>query len=581
MSDKSVSLQDVNSFIRQKADVSFLYVGPDKLVKSVIQVDLLDQEKAVLSLRVLEKTFGVDTDLVKNGMIQVFGPGFNWVQISLSETKLGNETFKKMLNRSIADSDTRVFVFRIPSTGFTQSKFIWLWQVSRLFKKINPVLAQDAEALKVLKRNAGSLWDKHQHLAMTQTWSSIELLQFSQFLNMLMDIIVLNPKKREEIGEAGFVNLTEMIAQEPPSVLTGSQRTDDGDDAAFFNFPGFNEILKIAFRFSQTDIAAEIQKLELDSKRLGKTGEIQNKNARQNWGLVSPTESVSSEDLKRGYKEVEHPKNRDLVFKFYFLDHEKTKYQTLLRHAMEVLAGPFGYKFQDLLAEGNYYADGSKNGIGFHGDIERGGMGKEMMKSSDHTGTVVGFSGGAERDLAYCPYFGGKPIGVKAPTDSDLPDWCRLKDVVLKKTSKRGEQKIMTTYRYKVATAQIGQGSWYIMSSKAIGKDWKKSATFATWRHAAGATTYTKIVPSQATLKKGQASFCLTWSAVSEHDSSAPELQEQSALSLNFPQSQKVNTLWTSSSAPVTQATIKKSNGKKKKKKKNSAAQPRKKIRTS
>jgi hypothetical protein len=576
MSDQSVSLKQVNSLLNS-VTLSFLYVGPnDKLVQDKIDLDLRNREKTVLSSRVLKELFGVNPDFVSDGKIQVLGPGFKWKPISLNETKLGNVTFEKMVKRCIADSANRVFIFRIAAAGFTQSKFVWTWQVSHLFKKANPPFGKNPAAIKELKRDATSLWDEYKHVMVTQTWSCKELQRFSEYLNKLVGIVVLDEKKRQKIGEAGVVNLTKMIAREPPTVLTGSQKVDDGDGAAIFNFPGFNKLLKLAFGFSQTDVSKEIQKLKLDSKRMGKKGDIQNKNARQNWGLVSQTQSVSSQELKRGYKEVKHPKNHDLVFKFYLLNHDKTKYQTLLRHAMQVLAGPFGYKFQDLLAEGNYYADGSKNGIGFHGDVERGGSGKEMMKSSEHTGTVVGFSGGARRDLAFCSYFGGKPIGVKAPADSDLPDWCRLKDVMLKKTSKLGEERISTTYRYKVAAAQIGQGSWYIMSSKAIGKDWKKGATFATWRHAAGATTYTKIVSSQATIKKGQPSFCLTWSAVSEHDSSAPELQEQSALSLNFPDSQKVNSLWTRS-PPVTPATTKKSNGKKKK---NSAAQPRKKLRT-
>lgn len=88
----------------------------------------------------------------------------------------------------------------------------------------------------------------------------------------------------------------------------------------------------------------------------------------------------------------------------------------------------------DLKAEGNYYYDNTKCGIGFHGDSERK--------------IVIGVRLGDESPLHYQWYHQSKPVG---------------KRIKLK----------------------LGHGDIYIMSAKAVGNDWKKK-TIYTLRHAAG-----------------------------------------------------------------------------------------------
>ncbi len=94
-------------------------------------------------------------------------------------------------------------------------------------------------------------------------------------------------------------------------------------------------------------------------------------------------------------------------------------------------------------AEGNYYYDISKCGIGFHGDTERR--------------LVVGARMGESLPLDYQWFYQCKPIGSR----------CRL---------------------------ILGDGDIYFMSDKAVGYDWKKRSMI-TLRHAAGCEKYLTIAP--------------------------------------------------------------------------------------
>eukprot|EP01061_Rhynchopus_euleeides_P002206 TRINITY_DN11697_c0_g1_i1.p1 TRINITY_DN11697_c0_g1~~TRINITY_DN11697_c0_g1_i1.p1 ORF type:complete len:414 (+),score=124.10 TRINITY_DN11697_c0_g1_i1:149-1390(+) len=100
-----------------------------------------------------------------------------------------------------------------------------------------------------------------------------------------------------------------------------------------------------------------------------------------------------------------------------------------------------GDKAKSLKAEGNFYYDTSKCGIGYHGDAERK--------------IVVGVRLGASLPLCYSWFQRSKPVGQK-------------KELV------------------------IGGGDLYVMSEKTTGFDWrlKKKATL---RHAAGCSKFTKL----------------------------------------------------------------------------------------
>lgn len=96
-----------------------------------------------------------------------------------------------------------------------------------------------------------------------------------------------------------------------------------------------------------------------------------------------------------------------------------------------------------LVAEGNYYYDVQKTGIGFHGDTERR--------------VVVGVRLGATIPLVLRWFHQGQPVSPP---------------IVI----------------------HLGHGDMYVLSEKAVGTDWKKK-TVRTLRHAAGAAKYTKSYP--------------------------------------------------------------------------------------
>ena len=100
-----------------------------------------------------------------------------------------------------------------------------------------------------------------------------------------------------------------------------------------------------------------------------------------------------------------------------------------------------GHKAEQLEAEGNYYYDLSKCGIGYHGDAER-------MK-------VVALRLGASMELCYAWFQNSKPIS---------------------------QRKIITLHH----------GDMYFMSQKATGQDWKKKV-IPTLRHAAGCQKFTRL----------------------------------------------------------------------------------------
>ena len=110
----------------------------------------------------------------------------------------------------------------------------------------------------------------------------------------------------------------------------------------------------------------------------------------------------------------------------------------------ETLPTLFGEKANNLLAEGNYYFDLEKTGIGFHGDSER----------KDVIGVRTGEDEESGFPLHYQWFQNRNPIGERVQIE-------------------------------------LKNGDIYVMSEKAVGRDWKRSKNgLLTLRHAAGGPKY-------------------------------------------------------------------------------------------
>lgn len=114
---------------------------------------------------------------------------------------------------------------------------------------------------------------------------------------------------------------------------------------------------------------------------------------------------------------------------------DESKGLTTIRNKLHLYLGD---KAKSLKAEGNKYYDTTKCGIGFHGDAERK--------------IVVAFRTGESMALRYLWFLNNQPIG-------------------------------------EPVTLTINGNDMYIMSSKAVGTDWKKRL-IPTLRHAAGCEKY-------------------------------------------------------------------------------------------
>lgn len=106
----------------------------------------------------------------------------------------------------------------------------------------------------------------------------------------------------------------------------------------------------------------------------------------------------------------------------------------LLDHIRQNLSKILKTKGEGLYAEGNHYYDVNKTYIGFHGDSERK--------------IVVALRLGASFPLIYQWYFRSEPVG-------------------------------------KRFVFELEHGDMYVMSEKAVGRDWKKRSQY-TLRHGAG-----------------------------------------------------------------------------------------------
>lgn len=176
---------------------------------------------------------------------------------------------------------------------------------------------------------------------------------------------------------------------------------------------GLSAICPVNDFFSEQDV------LEKDRKAL-MYGRVVNKTARYN---------LCFDDSAR---DPDYPNGKGRIISFNDVPN--------LQRVRNMLPDIIGDKATELKAEGNYYYDITKCGIGFHGDTERR--------------IVVGVRVGAPMLLRYRWFFKSNPFGPNM-------------DFIL------------------------GNGDMYIMSTKAVGTDWK-TKKIPTLRHAAGCDKFTK-----------------------------------------------------------------------------------------
>jgi hypothetical protein len=170
---------------------------------------------------------------------------------------------------------------------------------------------------------------------------------------------------------------------------------------------------------SPDSLYQEMKSLKWDTKALMR-GRVVNKHARHNLCFADFSQEP---DYDRGKGRV--------------IDFEEVK---CLREIRDYLPSYLGPKGEYLLAEGNYYYDAKKCGIGYHGDRERK--------------KVAACRVGASMNLMWRWFHRGKPI---------------QEPIVI----------------------ELNHGDMYVMSEKAVGTDWY-SSSIPTLRHAAGAEKFTR-----------------------------------------------------------------------------------------
>ncbi len=218
--------------------------------------------------------------------------------------------------------------------------------------------------------------------------------------------------ERAEAG-AGFTpeELRAIAARFPTA-----EYVDLGENAAVL-------VLRDGMRLLGVDPTALYQEqVALDhDRKVFMYGQVRNKHAR--WNLCFDEAS----------QEPEYETGKGRVYAFSEVP--------LLSALRAALAPAFGPKADGLKAEGNYYFDVTKCGIGYHGDTERR--------------KVIAVRMGASLPIHYQWYHRSKPVGEHF-------------------------------------VIPLHHGDLYIMSEKAVGCDWKRSSIL-TLRHATGCAKFTDV----------------------------------------------------------------------------------------
>lgn len=249
------------------------------------------------------------------------------------------------------------------------------------------------------------------------------------------------------------------------------------------------------------------------SRRAPKTNGLQNKLARHNGCYTDLNEPVNPNnipghgpdptDITQDYVRHKHPKNSAIKFTNFRFKGELAKFRSRFANVF----GPFGYKVKGQFAELNKYYK-AICGIGHHGDVERG--------HGADPGSVNCLKVGRPIPLGFAWYWKTKPVSKADPLPSSGSASFPLVTRKKKKWTK-------TCF---AAAVTLGHGDFYMMSQKAIGKDWK-SHDYAL-RHFAGHRKYTGLPESYYESVEPSpfaSAYSLTFSDVVENDSETPELQ--------------------------------------------------------
>lgn len=237
-----------------------------------------------------------------------------------------------------------------------------------------------------------------------------------------IDDLIAAKEKFEEIGgEATLYNLNELLAEvDDDTLLREMENTEDAYILVVTN--GVDVLLQEKGK-NALDMYEEQRALEPDKKFWDiRRKRVLNKHAR--WNLCFDDVGGTADF------ETEHVGS---IISFNSVP--------LTNEIREKLPTLFGEKTNKLAAEGNYYYDTRKCGIGYHGDSERK--------------ITIGVRLGESMQLCYQWYYMGKPVG---------------ENFMIK----------------------LGNGAIYAMSEKAVGFDWKRRSKL-TLRHAAGCKKYTDV----------------------------------------------------------------------------------------
>lgn len=183
---------------------------------------------------------------------------------------------------------------------------------------------------------------------------------------------------------------------------------------------GLDVILRSISDKNSTNFYVEQDLLDKD-KKVFMYGRVVNKHARHNLCFSEHNQ------------EPDYPNGKGRVVAFNNVP--------ILRQVKEKLASIIGAKAANLQAEGNYYYDITKCGIGYHGDSERR--------------LVIGIRVGAQLPLQFVWFQQGVKVGIPL----------RL---------------------------MLDNGDIYFSSEKATGNDWKRR-NILTLRHAAGAEKFLRV----------------------------------------------------------------------------------------
>jgi len=323
------------------------------------------------------------------------------------------------------------------------------------------------------KRKKGQKKDKGKSGATLTFSSSVENNQGMQIYGTMADsgftVRELHESKTniESKYEGAVVEIIDLVEALPAELKEKAGWDVQAAAASVLVFRG--GVNKILEENSSIDLYDEHKILPKDNKYFhSRQYRINNKHARHNLCFAEEEQKHNLDELndllgtkkepaesrdetikkmkenKTYFKENEFgksPPHSDLVAKgtiYKFAD------LPLTNKIRETLPTLFGDKASNLLAEGNYYFDLEKTGIGFHGDSER----------KDVIGVRTGEDEESGFPLHYQWFQNRNPIGERVQIE-------------------------------------LKNGDIYVMSEKAVGRDWKRSKDdLLTLRHAAGGPQY-------------------------------------------------------------------------------------------